>query len=182
MKLNLGSGLIAPDKRLDGWTYVDIRPFEGVDIVHDLTKAWPWEDESVDEVASLHFIEHLTANERYFFFEELYRVLKPNGKAQIVTPHWSHERAYGDLDHKWPPVVPCFYSYLTKSWRDSQARHCPFKCNFVTDLAGTYDSNDTWVAMRTDEIKGVLMRRYTNTTTDLIANLTKMPLTEDSEK
>ena len=181
MKLDLGSGPRKADDNREGWTRVDIRDFSGVDQVVDLTQKWPWEDDSVDEVLSAHFIEHLEPAERVHFFDELYRVLKPGAKAMIVTPFWAHERAYGDLTHKWPPVVPTFYSYLNKEWRDKNSPHSAHTCNFHCDPAGTWDNNDHWVAGRTDEVKGVLMRRYLNTTTDLIGNLVKIPPGKPSE-
>lgn len=80
-------------------------------------KPWPWEDSSVGEAHCSHFIEHLAGEERVFFFNELYRVLAPGGKATIVTPHWASCRAYGDYTHKWPPVSDFFWYYLSRKWR-----------------------------------------------------------------
>jgi predicted SAM-dependent methyltransferase len=46
LKLNLGSG----KSKMEGFLGVDAIKFDGVDVVTDLRKRWPWEDESVDEV------------------------------------------------------------------------------------------------------------------------------------
>lgn len=111
---------------------VDSRPFNGkVDVVHDLTKPWPWGDDSVEEAHCSHFVEHLTAEERIHFVNELYRVLIPGGKCLLITPHWASNRAYGDLTHKWPPVCEFWFYYLSKEWRAQSAPHNDFyTCDF----------------------------------------------------
>jgi SAM-dependent methyltransferase len=129
LKLNLGSG---PNK-MDGFISVDSRPFDGkVDLVHDLTKRWPWKDDSVDEVHASHFIEHLDAKGRIHFVNELYRVLRKDAKATIIVPHWASNRAYGDLTHQWPPVSEMWFYYLDKNWRAQNAPHNDFyTCDFM---------------------------------------------------
>jgi SAM-dependent methyltransferase len=173
IKLDLGCG---PRKQA-GFIGVDTIKFDGVDEVADLRESWPWADNSVDEVHSSHFVEHLDAKERVHFFNELYRVLKPGASARIVTPHWSHERALGDPSHKWPPVCGWTYFYLEKSWRESNAPHVSgpgwYECDFSYTLAGSHDPNDAYVAFRNLETKMVMMQRNINTTTDLIAVITK---------
>lgn len=144
VKLDLGCG---KNKRA-GFTGVDSIKFEGVDEVADLRQKWPWADESVDEVHCSHFVEHLTARERVHFCNELYRVLKVGAKAQIITPHWSSARAYGDMTHQWPPVSEFWFYYLDKTWRKSNAPHddsefnpegysCDFECTWGYSLHGS---------------------------------------------
>ncbi len=126
LKLDLGSG-----KRVrEGFAGVDVRDF-GQKYTVDLTKVWPWKNNSVDEAHSSHFIEHLTAPERIHFVNELYRVLKPGAKATLITPHWASNRAYGDLTHQWPPVSEMWFFYLSKAWREQEAPHNDgYTCNF----------------------------------------------------
>lgn len=170
LKLDFGCG----KNKATGFVGVDSIAFEGVDVVADLRAApWPWADSSVDEVHSSHFLEHLTGAERIAFFNELHRILKPGAQARIITPHWSHERAYGDPTHQWPPVCGWTYFYLHKDWRDVNAPHVGYTCDFDYVLAGTHDPNDQHVAFRQMEVKMVMMTRNINTTTDLIATLTK---------
>lgn len=177
LKLDLGCG----KNKLAGFTGVDRIAFEGVDLVHDLrVLPWPFEDDSVEEVHSSHFVEHLEQQERVYFFNELYRVLKPGASARIITPHWSHERAYGDPTHKWPAIGSWFYFYLQKSWREINGPHADsanneigYSCDFDYVIAGCHDPNDTWVSLRNMETKMVMMSRNINTTTDLIATVTK---------
>jgi hypothetical protein len=120
VKLDIGCG---KNKR-EGFHGVDQYEMEGVDTVLKIGKdKWPWEDDSVEEAHSSHFIEHLTAVERVHFYNELYRVLKPGAQATVIVPHWNSNRAYGDPTHQWPPVSEMSFYYLSKEWRKSQAPH-----------------------------------------------------------
>ena len=119
-KLDFGCG---PNKK-EGFTGVDSIMFKGVDVVMDVTKSpWPWEDNSIEEAHASHFLEHLTAQERITFVNELYRVLKPDAKCTIIVPHWASCRAYGDPTHQWPPVSEFWFYYLNKEWRANNAPH-----------------------------------------------------------
>lgn len=134
LKLDLGCG----KNKQAGFVGVDARQFEGVDVVTDLgSHAWPWPDASVEEVHASHFIEHLTATQRVHFANELFRVLKPGGKATIITPHWNSPRAYGDLTHQWPPVSEWWFLYLSKAWREVNAPHGDgYTCDFPQPTIG----------------------------------------------
>lgn len=173
LRLDLGCGKNKIKVEGQEWTGVDSIAFDGVDLVHDMRQPWPWADGSVDEVHCSHFLEHLTGFERLHFFNELHRVLKDGAQARIITPHWSHERAYGDPTHQWPPVCSWTYFYLDKNWREVNAPHAGYTCHFEYVLAGTHDPNDQWVAFRNMETKQVMMSRNINTVTDLIATITK---------
>lgn len=156
---------------------VDSIPFDGVDVVFDLrTQPWPWEDNSVDEVYCSHMLEHLTGPERVGFFNELYRVLKPAAKATIIVPDWSHARAYGDPTHQWPPMSSWFMPYLNREWRDANAPHVGYTCDFDWVQGVSWDP---WLNSRSDESKQFALQRYINTTLDLHVTLTKRaPKTE----
>jgi ubiquinone/menaquinone biosynthesis C-methylase UbiE len=170
LKIDIGCG----KNKCQGFTGMDSIAFEGVDIVHDVRiTPWPFEDGQVDEVHSSHFLEHLTGEQRVAFFNELYRVMKPGATARIITPHWSNERAYGDPTHQWPPVCSWTYFYLLKSWREVNAPHTGYNCDFYYSLVGTLDPNDTNIAHRNDETKGYMMRYYVNSCVDLVATVTK---------
>jgi len=135
LRLDLGAG----KNKKPGFIGVDVRPFEGVDQVADLTKPWPWANDSVEEVHCSHFVEHLTAPQRIHFANELYRVLKKDAKATVIAPNWSSCRAYGDLTHQWPPVSEFWFYYLDKNWRAVNAPHndeytCDFLCSWGYSL------------------------------------------------
>jgi predicted SAM-dependent methyltransferase len=127
-------------------------------------------DNSVDEVSSSHFVEHLTGSERIHFFNELYRVMKPKSTALIVTPDWSHDCAYGDPTHAWPPMSRWYPLYLLKSWRDTEAPHVPYTCDFDYVIGGT---TDQWLETRNHEYKMFASQFYINSLRDLCVTLTK---------
>lgn len=135
-------------------------------------KGGPWilPDSSVDEVNSSHFVEHLTGAERIGFFNELYRVMKPGAVATIITPNWSHARAYGDPTHQWPPMSSWYPLYLNKEWRSTQAPHVPFTCDFNHSIAGAWDGR---LNGRNPEYTQAAMNNETNAWADLIVTLTK---------
>lgn len=169
MKLDLGCG----NKKTEGFIGVDIVPGENVDIVCDLSKApWPWEDDTIEQVYSMHLLEHIPGPDRITFFNELYRVMKVAAQAQITTPNWSHACAYGDPSHAWPPMSEWYVLYLHKAWRDAQAPHVPYTCDFDWMIAGSWDE---WLNVKNQEFKTFAMQRYVNSYRDLIVTLTKRP-------
>lgn len=185
IRLDIGCG---PNKR-EGHIGVDKFPMTGVDVLLDLedwVKPWPWEDGSVTSVHCSHTLEHLTSGNsggRVRFFNELFRVLKVGGTAQIITPSWSHNRAYGDFDHKWPAVSEMMYWYLDRKWRKANAPHDDaevradgygLNCHFLWQIVNSFDPNDPWLIGRNPETLNVMLGRNINSAVDLIANLTKV--------
>jgi hypothetical protein len=166
LKLDLGCGL----RKREGFTGVDVRKFEGVDVVADLRKPWPWADGSVGEAFSSHFLEHLPGAERIHFFNELHRVLAPEATAQIVVPHWSSERAYGDPTHQWPPVVFFSFYYLNKAWRTANAPHTGYTCDF--DTTGGNSLGEPWTC-KSQETQMFAQTHYLNVSQDLVATVKK---------
>jgi SAM-dependent methyltransferase len=165
LRLDIGCGKNTPE----GWEGVDQIDF-GQKHVHDVRKGLPFADNSVDEVRSSHFVEHLTGTERIAFFNELFRVMKPKATAQIVTPNWSHACAYGDPTHQWPPMSQWYPLYLHAEWRKNNAPHAPYTCDFDHVIAGAWDQS---IDMRNQEVKSFMMNHYTNAWRDLIVTLTK---------
>lgn len=168
MKLDLGVGK-ASEK---GWIGVDKIGFKGVKVVCDLgNEVWPWKDNSVDEVRSRYLINHLTPKERYHFFNELYRVMKKDATAHIVTPHWSADVAYGDLTAQWPPVAARFYFHLRKEWREENAPwDAGWTCDFDTNGAlGMHPQLTT----RNQEYQQQALTFWKEAAQELIAHLTK---------
>lgn len=167
LRLDLGCG---PNKK-EGFVGVDIEPFAGVDEIHDLRKTpWPWGKDSVDEVNCSHFLEHLTGPERVAFFNELYRVMKVEGKATFITPHWGSGRAYGDPTHQWPPVVEFFWYYLNREWRGANAPHVSLTCNFEVSWGHSIIPE---FAARSQETQMFGINHYREVAQDMIATATK---------
>jgi len=92
MKLNLGSG----DKYRKN--YVNVDYCGNPDITHDLSSfPWPFESNSVDEIYSEHFLEHVNDYERTI--KEIHRILKNGGLLAFRVPHWRSPSAVWHL-HK----------------------------------------------------------------------------------
>lgn len=170
LQLDLGCG----KNKLQGYVGVDVRKFDGVDIVHNLGEVkWPWKDNSVHEVHSSHMIEHLTVPQRIFFVNELYRVMKVGAKAKIIAPNWASCRAYGDLTHQWPPICEMWFHYLFKQWRESNAPHNDFyKCDF--DITWGYSVHQG-LAGRNEEYVQHALAYWKDAGMDIIATFVKRP-------
>ena len=182
-KLDLGCG----KNKQPGFHGVDRIAFDGVDTVLNVVapkrrdmgfEPWPWTDNSVDEAYSSHFVEHLTSAERCHFFNELWRVLKPDAKVTIVTPHWSNARAYGDPTHVWPPVSEWLYLYLNKGWRDANAPHTDranldwgYSCNFDGGCVTTVNTQHPELLGKNVEAQNYATRNFINVNVDAYATL-----------
>lgn len=90
-RLNLGCS----DAHFPGYVNVDI--CEPADQLVDLSKTWPWEDGSVDEIEAYDIIEHLP--NKIFTMNELWRVLKPGGIVHIKVPTTDGVGAFSDPTH-----------------------------------------------------------------------------------
>lgn len=165
-RLDLGCG----HRKREGFLGVDIRQFDGkVDIIADLTKKWPWADNSVDEVHCSQFIEHLTWPQRVHFFNELYRVMKKDAKALVIVPHWASARFYGDPTHK-EPFSEWGWLYLDKEWRKENAPHVDYTCDFThTYNYGLHPAMAGWNPERVN----YAISYYKEVCTDMICTLVK---------
>ena len=145
-------------------------------------KKWPWADNSVDEIHSSHFVEHLDYDrhnpERVHFFNEAWRVLKPGAKMTVITPHWCSNRAWGDPTHASKPVSEMSFFYLKKDWRESQAPHTDkkwnkdgFSCNFEAVYGYSFSPE---LGMRNQEYVQFALANYKEAAQDLHATLTKL--------
>ncbi len=178
LRLNLGSGTV----KVEGFLSVDKIDFAGVDVVADLRFPWPWPDNSVAEVRCDHTVEHLTALERIWFANELYRVLEPLGKATITVPHWGSGRAYGDPTHQWPPVCEMWLFYLSREWRlgaegkpanapHTDISHWPegFACDFESSWGyGLLPE----ISLKSQDAQQFAVRFYREAIQDMVATLT----------
>lgn len=85
LRLNLGSGPHA----LEGYVNCDLEsssPNEGVDVVLDLRRDFPFESNSCEEVKMLQVLEHLETTFTLPILKEIYRVLQPNGLIDVEVP------------------------------------------------------------------------------------------------
>jgi len=108
---------------------------------------------------------------RAHFFNELWRVLKPGGKAQFVTPYWASCRSIGDITHEWPPVGEMSYHYLDKEWRKTQAPHDDFyTCDFPIGGCGYMPAPH--LVGRTQEFVQEAIRDHKEGAGDMMVTLT----------
>lgn len=100
MKIELGGGIRS---RGDGFVSYDID--ESVaDVFCDLREGIPLDDDTVDELYSSHFLEHMV--EPYWFLDkEVCRVCKLGAKVEIRVPHtlsdgamvWDHKHVFSEM-------------------------------------------------------------------------------------
>ena len=94
--MEIGAGQI----KRSGVTTLDFNSSVKPDILHDLdTLPWPISDNRFDAVYMFSVIEHVS--DPLKVIEECHRILKPNGKIYLLTPHFSSTGSYTDLTHKW---------------------------------------------------------------------------------
>lgn len=176
IRLNLGCGTGRTNERgepLEGYTHIDISKDCNPDIVMDINKyPWPFKDESVNEAFCSHFLEHLDGMERIKFFNELYRVMKPNAVIKIITPAPFTHRYMQDPTHKFPIIVQEFYNYLNKDARKAMGiEHYPITANF--EWSGFFQDNPELMTGRNDEFRNFHARHSINSLLDLVVTLTR---------
>ncbi len=170
--------------------------FEGVDFFCTTAKhvvnlqafPWPWADDSVDELFSSHFVEHLpmvyvSASGNIYktvpddpgdrdlfmrFFDESYRILKPGGKFTVIVPNARSDRGFQDPTHR-RFIVPPSFCYLMKPWREANGLdHYLGSCNFEVTVEPITDvAEEVW----SDEVKAKRYRNYWNVVDDWKATL-----------
>jgi len=95
LKIDLGCG----STKKNNFIGVDVNYYPGVDYTADLEEGLSFiSDNSVDEYFSSHFLEHVQNFEG--LLKEIYRTIKPNGKIEIIVPHFSNPYYYSDYTHK----------------------------------------------------------------------------------
>jgi len=124
--LNLGCGL----SRAEGWVNVD-KYGPAADLIHDLDVfPYPWDDNSVDQIITVHVLEHL--NNWWGAFEECARILKPGGVLEIRVPDESSSTSLGYRDHKHVFHLQSFHgaaSYRSgnNAWAKTEEGSVPLK-------------------------------------------------------
>jgi hypothetical protein len=101
MKLNIGCGF----NKLDGYVNVDQFPECAPDVLWNLEEPpWPFEENSVEELAAHHVLEHLGQETKVFFaiIKELYRLMSHGGRMKITVPHPYHPTFISDPTHVRP--------------------------------------------------------------------------------
>ncbi|MBU0568882.1 methyltransferase domain-containing protein [bacterium] len=83
LKLHLGCG----NNKMGGYVNIDLHS-PVADVQHDLTQPLPYGDNSIDEITSIHLIEHFTRAEWQRIKKDWVRVLKVGGLMIIECPNF----------------------------------------------------------------------------------------------
>jgi predicted SAM-dependent methyltransferase len=175
LRLDLACG----QRPKDGFTGVD-KYAPNAEKVDLLSFPWPWEDNSVDEVHCSHFIEHIpmgdvtyadgvTTKDYFFaFFDELYRVLRPDGFATIIWPYLKSVRAFQDPTHK--RFIPGeSMLYLNRDWRKANGLdHYQVNCHFGSNTNFSFDSG---LSLRVQEVQQRMFKESWDQIYDMVAVL-----------
>jgi len=100
----------------EGFQSVDMREGENVDIVTDLTKKFPWPDNSVGVIRAVDFLEHI--EDKMHTIKEIHRVLAPGGMLLSMTPSTDGRGAFQDPTHVAYYNEHSFWYYCRKQYRD----------------------------------------------------------------
>lgn len=108
------------------------------DIIHDLNETpWPIKSGCVEQVFCSHYVEHIPhwrpgweADGWFRFFDELYRVMKPDATGEFIHPYTMSVRAFWDPTHT-RYIHEMSWYYLNLEWRQqNHLDHYPVSCNF----------------------------------------------------
>ena len=99
--LNLGSGF---EKRKSDenaeWINLDNDPSTEPEVVRDVLKGLPFDNDKFDIVFCSHVLEHFGGYDFIFVMNEIHRVLKPYGELALLSPYHKHFSAWTDPHHK----------------------------------------------------------------------------------
>lgn len=95
IKLNLGCGY----NHIKSYINIDINLKVNPDMCFDILNGLPFDDDSIDEIRAYDFLEHIPIGKTIQVVEEIYRVLKPNGKFEHLTPSTDGRGAFQDPTH-----------------------------------------------------------------------------------
>ena len=111
IKLDLACGA---SKQSNDWVGIDILPFHGVDIIHDIEEQpFPLPDECCSVILASHILEHINPAKFGFInlMNELWRVMKPNGELMISVPYAGSKGYWQDPTHCNPIIQDTFFYF-----------------------------------------------------------------------
>jgi len=88
--VDLGCGIW----KAEGAIGIDSDPTVNPDILCDVCNGIPLPDNSVDELITSHFLEHVPSDKAYYVLSEIWRVCKPEATIRITVPHYGHPSAH----------------------------------------------------------------------------------------
>lgn len=96
----------------------------------------PYPDNTFETAVAIHVLEHIGRQgdtaEWFYFWEELYRVLKPGGQLQFESPMWSSPWCWADPGHT-RAIAPESFAFLRQdNYRIKDSSITPYRvrCDF----------------------------------------------------
>ena len=131
VRLNLGAGF---RKIAGGFINIDYRPETEPDLCVDVTEGLPFDDNSVDVVRAMDFLEHIPIGKVVPLMDEIWRVLKPGGVLESITPSTDGRGAFQDPTHKsfWNANSWAYYSH--PQYRQLHGIKADFEIQSLTDM------------------------------------------------
>jgi SAM-dependent methyltransferase len=148
--IDLGCG----KRKAPGYVGIDKVDLPGVDIVCDVaTDGIPFPDSSVDIVRAHDVLEHLP--NPLSVMNEIYRVLKPYGLADLRVPSTDGRGAFQDPTHVsyWNQNS---FDYYVMGYSRDELGYYGIECRFVAERLRTTAKDDTgicWVRARLRAVK-----------------------------
>lgn len=190
LRLDLGCG----QNPKDGFEGVDLRGGLAKHTVDLFKFPWPFADDSVDEIFTAHFLEHVPAREieerdlantlpstaarflgqdmLFALMDECYRIMKLEAWMTAVVPSGRSNRAFWDPTHRRFFMQETFL-YFSEEWRRVQKLdHYNVHTNFGIDVGHTMTQEES---LRSAEAQQTRIMHYWNTTVDWVAKLKKLP-------
>jgi hypothetical protein len=144
------------------------------DIIHDLNETpWPIKSGCVEQAFCSHYVEHIPhwrpgweADGWFRFFDELYRVMKPDATGEFIHPYTMSVRAFWDPTHT-RYIHEMSWYYLNREWREqNHLDHYPVSCNFEIVTINGLGLQDDYLS-RNLEHQNFQRNHYWNVVADL---------------
>lgn len=132
IKLNLGCGF----RKQKEYINIDNRKETNPDLLCDITNGLPYDNDSIDEIKAFDFLEHIPPDKVIFVIEEIFRVLKNNGKFEHFTPSTDGRGAFQDPTHKSFWNINSWFYFMDDNYRNLYNIKAKFKgenINYITD-------------------------------------------------
>jgi len=118
----------ARDRKESNFTGIDYRQREGVDIVHDLESfPYPFANDSCLTIKAAHVVEHIKPWLVFPWFNEMWRLLVPNGQLAVSAPFANSQGFFSDPTHityineatfqHLDPTYPMYKQHEPKPWK-----------------------------------------------------------------
>lgn len=173
-RLDLACG----QNKQEGFFGIDVQPTDDTDLVLDLLRfPWPFDDDSVEEVYSSHWVEHIPHWRPWFgeidglllVMDEIWRVCKDQAQVRIVHPYGMTARALQDPTHE-RYIVEQTWGYFNRQVREDMGlSHYPVTCDFeITNISNSFHGE--WYG-RADLARTWAQQHYWNVIGDLAVDL-----------